>query len=125
MKRALMLLGILLLLSGCGEFMGTSSSCSHVGSSGTCKLKRKEISGDAYQHKIEVNTSASSVDVTARVSTQSGALNVWFMDPRGGKITGTVKPGQTGVIGGRAGLEDDFGKRSFKLYMEPVVEGDS
>ena len=121
-----LLIGIL-ALSGCegGTTMDVRSRCSGGDGPNECTVTLDHIEGGVYRHDIKNSSfwqGTGAIEVTARITVEKGALQVWLKDYRGNKTLVGVEPGQTAELKGVAKVDHSFDTRSFSVYFEPLGE---
>jgi hypothetical protein len=85
------------------------------------------IEGGVYRHDIKNSSfwqGTGAIEVTARITVEKGALQVWLQDYRGNKTLVGVEPGQTAELKGVAKVTHIGGTRSFSVYFEPLGEAE-
>jgi len=129
-SRTLPLVGALLLLSGCGDGKGGTqadvrSECSGIPNGEACRVTLVSLEGGAYRHPFrdeDWHSMVNAVQVTARITTGTGKLRVWWEDPQGQRVSAAVEAGRPTELQGTAQVAGASDDRSFSVYFQPEGE---
>ncbi len=131
-KILLLLFAAALLLTSCNwenaTRSETSARCNSSKRKGTCTVEFAYLENGPYRFPVHNDwwwPGASSVDVSVRVTVETGSAVVWLVTPDDETISATVEPGETAELRSPAWVTGSNDEREFSVYFEPLGEGEA